>query len=155
MQDQTKYYKEWYKKNRVARNTKRRKRYAKDLVFRGQEKERIQAYRDLVGYTREYVPPTRTLIYNGTKHTVKVYRIGEVADRIERTPQTVRLWERYKFIPKSIFPGTQRVYTENQIQLMGKLAKAIDKWFGRLHDPGIRKQMVELKQHIKKNWKTV
>lgn len=65
----------------------------------------------------------KTVTIKGAQY--KLYYIGVLAKRLDRTPTTVRDWERKGIIPKSEFTDKfgKRLYTEEQIEAIVKCAK--------------------------------
>lgn len=59
---------------------------------------------------------------NGEK--VKLYYVGKLADAINRTSQTIRLWENKDIIPKAIFKSKdRRLYSKEQIETIVKVVE--------------------------------
>jgi len=110
-------FQSWYEKNKEEFNRKRREKYHKDPEAREKalENSRRQRQKTQTGESpKPKEPQTRTL---GDKK-VRVYSISEAAKMIGRSIATIRSWERRKLIPKTVFEGTTRYYTKNQINLL-------------------------------------
>lgn len=62
-------------------------------------------------------------VVNG--HKLKLYKIGILAQRIDRTAATVREWESKGIIPKSEFKDKygRRLYTQEQIEVIHHYVK--------------------------------
>lgn len=58
----------------------------------------------------------------------KYYRIGEVAKRVGKTPQTIKRWEEAGKISKAKKSKSSgwRVYTEEQVKVIEKYALSVE-----------------------------
>lgn len=70
---------------------------------------------------------SRTAVIGGRE--VELYRIGEVAEILNRTPVTLRKWERKGLIPKATFVlpssdprGKRRLYSRAQVEALYRVA---------------------------------
>lgn len=65
----------------------------------------------------------KTTTLNGVQY--KLFYIGVLAKRLNRTPSTIREWESKGIIPASEFKDKfgKRLYTEEQIEAIAKCAK--------------------------------
>ena len=64
---------------------------------------------------------------------VELFPIGELADYLGRTTQTVRKWELSGVLPNTLFRNKRgyRLYTSEQIMLIGKTAEETQLMTGR------------------------
>lgn len=64
---------------------------------------------------------------------VELFPIGELADYLGRTTQTVRKWELSGVLPNTLFRNKRgyRLYTREQIMLIGKTAEETQLMMGR------------------------
>ena len=64
---------------------------------------------------------------------VELFPIGELADYLGRTTQTVRKWELSGVLPNTLFINKRgyRLYTREQIMLIGKTAEETQLMTGR------------------------
>lgn len=64
---------------------------------------------------------------------VELFPIGELADYLGRTTQTVRKWELSGILPNTLFRNKRgyRLYTREQIMLIGKTAEETQLMTGR------------------------
>lgn len=64
---------------------------------------------------------------------VELFPIGELADYLGRTTQTVRKWELSGVLPNTLFRNKRgyRLYTREQIMLIGKTAEETQLMTGR------------------------
>ena len=107
-------YRRWYERNKAQFNPARAAKYASDPSLRQKRGEHQREY-------RRNNPPARsdgtlTRQVNGT--TIRVFRIGQVAQLIGRDVQVIRIWERAGRIPKPTIAGAQRLYTQRQVNLL-------------------------------------
>lgn len=112
-------FRNWYERNKANHNTKRKDRYHTDPEYREKVLETQQRYRESVSAEKQVEGGVLKKV--GGK-MVPAYRVSVVAERIERTIQVIRIWERDKKIPKPSIPGAHRYYTEGQIQLLVEFA---------------------------------
>lgn len=116
------YFKKWYATNREKLNAKRRKRYALDPSARDRALNYQAEYRQRVErVSTRGQPHFRTV--NGAN--VQVFRIHGAASMIGCSIEFIRKYELAGVIPKSIFPSTQRYYTQSQINLMKDFYEAM------------------------------
>lgn len=68
----------------------------------------------------------KTCILNGKK--VRLYYIGTLAKRLNRTTTTIRIWESSGIIPESWFKDKfgKRLYTQEQIDIIIQCAEECD-----------------------------
>lgn len=112
----------WYERNKDDYNQRRRERYQTDKAHREaiQQKAR-EAKKAKIAERKGMVER----VWNGEVLLAK--RIGDVAEEIGVSIQVIRSWEINQIIPRPVFGGKQRVYTETQVELMRKLAEALTK----------------------------
>lgn len=112
----------WYVKNKEEYNAKRRARYASDVKYRKKAIENAENYRKVGPSVERGSKRKAYRTYKGVE--VRVFKIGEVAQQIGRSAQTIRLWEEDRLIPKPVFKNTaHRLYTEHQAKLLADFAE--------------------------------
>jgi len=122
------YYGKWYEKHKDERNARRRERYKRNADYRQAAIQRAAKYRaEQEGEEfKEAITTPETRHYrNVDGHVVEVFKIGEVAKLLGKSPQTIRNWETRNLIPAPIFDEPQRLYTEHQISLLHKIRRAV------------------------------
>jgi hypothetical protein len=117
--DRRDYYREWYEKNREARNARRRARYADSEELREREKDRVRTYREEKRDPKEAGKVYRSI--NGKKH--QVFRVGQVAAIVGTHPSVLRRYERHGILPETVFEGEHRFYTAQQVELVAELVR--------------------------------
>lgn len=120
---QKKAFKRWYERHKKSFNAKRKERYRKDPEYRNKVIQTVRKARERVRAVDE--PKIRVREYKGKE--VPVFSITDVAVKIERSPDTIRAWEKRGLIPKPVFPGSIRLYTKAQILLLRWLVGEVDK----------------------------
>lgn len=128
----------WYKQNKDEYNAKRRERYQADQEQREKARERAARYR------AENPSIERQLQreYNGNR--VPVFSTGQVAQKLGRTPQMIRNWEKEGMIPESVFPDQHRLYTQKQVDLILALAEVIAASGGSWSAPEVKKAVANM-----------
>lgn len=117
-------FQRWYKSHAKEFNEKRRSRYRKDKSYREKIVERQAEYRARrSGAVKEKKQLTK-LDVNGNLQ--KVFRIGEVAQSLGRSQQTIRKWEKDGLLPGRTIETSHRYYTAVQVQQMGKLCLVLE-----------------------------
>lgn len=132
----------WYKQNKDEYNAKRRERYQADKEQREKARERAARYR------AENPSIERQLYreYNGKR--VPVFSTGQVAQKLGRTPQMIRNWEKEGMIPESVFPDKHRLYTQKQVDLILALAEVIAASGGSWSASEVKRAVA----HMHKRW---
>lgn len=135
----------WYKENREQYNLERRRKYA----FDG------QTSKDAVNRSREYrskakgKPVSRSIYLADKNGAVELFSSGTVAQKFNRTAQTLRSWETRQWIPRPHVEGlSQRFYTREQIDLIKKIVDFIDEHKGSTTSPEFEAVVEEVHQ----NW---
>ncbi len=117
-------FKKWYEKNAAKLAEARKRRYQNDPEYRDAILKRQQSYR------RNHPGASRAgesrLKKTASGQLVETFRIGEVAQMIGRSDQTIRDWEDAKLIPTPTIQSAHRYYTKQQVALMRELAQVID-----------------------------
>lgn len=111
----------WYANNKAKLNAKRKQRYHASQEVREKAINRQKNYRERTAGTHDSV---HLRLVAGKKR--EVFRIGDASEQVGRDEQTLRKWEKQGLIPKPIVASKHRYYTQNQINLMRKLAELID-----------------------------
>ncbi|QNJ59200.1 hypothetical protein [Vibrio phage vB_ValS_PJ32] len=102
----------WYEENKKDHNGKRRERYETDPEYR--EKVRKQA-RESARKKREATPSVTGIYHrelNGV--SVRVFKASEVAEAAGTTVRVLKADEKAGRVPKMLFEGRHRVYTQEQ-----------------------------------------
>lgn len=132
------YFKQWYERNKETYNHKRKLRYQSDPNVRAKaimDARRARA-ENRFG-TREPQPTLREV--NGKE--VQVFRMGDVVAATKRGEKTIRVWEQQGLIPKPSIPGKHRLYTAQQVKLLGDFAKSLEAYrYGPSRDLAVKKQ---------------
>ncbi len=116
-------YNKWWAANREKLNRERNEKYQNDPNFREHAVNRQARYR------RTLAPKVR----DGTRHRVvkgvrtQVFSISQAAEYINRSAQTLRIWEKSEVIPVPTVGGVQRCYTPGQVQLLLELVEIYDR----------------------------
>lgn len=131
---------------RLTRQERNKLRYQSDPEFRKSLIKRVTKYQKkkrLREVERDGIAWKKfTIKIKGEMKAVEACRIGTIADAIGRSIQTLRIWEKSKFIPKCAFRFKgHRYYTKNQYDLFIKM------W--EKHKNDLNKFFVELN----KNWR--
>ena len=117
-------FERWYRRNAAEFNAKRRARYRQDKEYRQRIVERQAEDRARESRLTKEKKPLVKVDKNGNKQ--EVFRIGEVAQMLGRSPQTIRGWEAEGFLPSKTILSTHRYYTKAQISLMSELCKILE-----------------------------
>jgi len=106
-------YREWYEKNSKELSEKRKKRYIADAKYREERKKLASAY--YVANKKRPQPLDRKMIVSGG---VEYVTIGKLAERINRSVQTIHGYHR-----KGVLPDPEafdirgwRLYTKEQTE---------------------------------------
>jgi len=143
-------FKAWYKENGESHNQSRKKRYQHDPVYRDKVKKQSAATR--AGKRKKDTGGSLTTrVYK--RKEIRVYKISEVAFHLDRSIQVIRQWESKGLIPVPIFNEFQRLYTDNQLQLMGGLVKVLTQY--RYNRVKLKEALTYQAATIKLNWKKV
>jgi len=114
-------FKSWYEENKAEYNKKRRERYKKDKKYHDKTVAFSQATK-----AKKAAEKGDRVVREWEGQEIYVHRIGEVSSEIGKSVFTIRDWESSGAIPKPIFPGAQRVYTDHQLKLLKEFAEALD-----------------------------
>lgn len=136
----------WYNSNRNSFNAERKRKYAEDSLRRLSAIEKQKEYR--LHNPRPTGLPKKFAIVCG--QTVDAYRIGEVARRVGRDEQVIRIWERKGYIPAPSLPGPQRYYTLQQIHLLTGFARMMDEF--RYERKLLPRLIAEHSEQLKRDW---
>jgi len=108
----------YYSRNKEKILKKRKQLYSADKYVRESQKEANKRYRRKKSLQRKEL---KEKLKNDRKvwkefriddKLVKCCRSGYVAKSLDRTAQTIRLWERKKFLPETIRYNGHRYYTK-------------------------------------------
>lgn len=140
-------YKKWYKKNREEFNRKRAEKYAADPARREAANAYAKEYRE-----RNPAKPAngiRYYEYQGAK--MEVFKIGVVAEMLNKSIQTIRIWEKAGHIPPPSYESSHRAYTMVQINLLEEFGKMMSEV---RYNPAKRAEEISKKSaYIYKMWK--
>lgn len=139
-------HRKWYSENREEYNALRRERYADSQESRRKARLRAADYRERVR-KGEVLLVGRVFRQVGGK-AVEVYRTGQVAEIIGRTPQMLRNWENADLIPLSTFEDKHRLYTKAQVRMLVSLEKIISLNKGSWSHPKVKAKV----RSIAKRW---
>ncbi len=138
-------YRNWYKNHREEFNKKRRERYAKD------KKYRAKAIKNSNNVRSGNAKVTVRKMYRKLEYwQVEVFRIREVAEKLNRSIPTIRKWIADGLIPPSIFVGKQNVYTQHQIDCLKVLVEVYDAY--RHNPPKLKEELEKSKAWIAAHW---
>lgn len=120
-------YNKWYKKNKGKLSKERKRKYRTDGEYYKKRMVETKEYR----VKKQKLPKTEgkkslTRTYKGKVYVV--HTIGQAAKALGVETTVIRKWETAGHIPASMFGGTHRVYTENQIDLMRMLLSYAEGW---------------------------
>jgi hypothetical protein len=132
----------WYGENRTTYNQLRRARYAENKEARAKARERAANYRN------KKTAITREIFRDLDGQKVRVFSTGEVAAKMNRTPQMIRNWQKQGLIPETSFPDTHRFYTSAQMDLLVLLDSAIKDSGGSWSAPAV----VEALNKLQASW---
>lgn len=114
-------FRKWYDSKKEAYNKKRRERYSKDKKYHDKAVASAQATK-----AKKAKEKGDRVEREWEGETIFVHRIGEVSAHIEKSVFVIRDWEQAGVIPKPIFPGPQRVYTDHQMNMLKEFSEALD-----------------------------
>jgi hypothetical protein len=124
------YFAKYYEENREAVLDKKKERYKNDPEYRNKIKEASKARRQALAEEKKRLgiprkkkgdSPLWFRIQVGNEEVpVRMYTVGQLAKRLGRKPQTIRVWESNGLIPEAMYRNTakDRLYTELQIKLI-------------------------------------
>lgn len=117
----------YYYRNKEKILQRRKERYANDELFRERTKE-------LASISNKKRSELKKLMKNSEKlrkkywrkfkvnnEVIEFCRINYLAKNINRTTQTVRLWEKSGLLPKAIIYKNNRYYSQYQFELIIKM----------------------------------
>jgi len=127
-------FKNYYDKNKMTINQRRRDRYAEDKVYRKKARKAAQDYWD-----KNKPPPSDQTIIQNDGMTLKT--IGHAARAAGRSVCTIRQYHQTGVIPEPTYYDHRgwRLYTVAQIKLLARLLK------GKL-------TLAEVKKELAKKW---
>ena len=121
------YFARWYKKNKESVLAERRRKYHEDPEYREkvmaqareskkrrQEKNRVEREKN----KHKEKPLWFKIPYGRQEIPVRMFTAGQLAKRLGRKTQTIRMWERGEVIPEAIYRSRarDRLYTELQVR---------------------------------------
>lgn len=124
------YGKQYYQDNRKDLLEKKRQRYRNDTEYREkiqtaarERKRRITAERREARKDEDFVAKRKerpiwfTIEINGVDTPVRMHTSGQLAKRLGRLPQTMRVWEKRGILPEALYRNAakDRLYTEVQV----------------------------------------
>lgn len=135
------YFAKYYAENKEKILSRRRQRYKEDPEYREKIMARArEAKRKLLAKrkverakNKDKNQPTRFRIQYGDEEIpVDMYTTGQVAKKLGRTTQTIRIWEKNGLIPEALYRTTahDRLYTELQLTLLVEAYRKVVKRFG-------------------------
>jgi hypothetical protein len=131
-------YQKWYKNNKEILNEKRRKKYAKDQIYRNKQLAMARV-------RRQKLRAEKATQWEGLT-------TPQVATLVGRKAQTIRTWEKRGIIPTP--PQTDhgvRMYKPHHVTLLKDMVDLMDTYFttSRNEFNGRMKTMID---HIKESW---
>lgn len=157
-------YQEWYEKNKEDIARKRQERYENDPEYREKaiarsrfhywNKQRKNSVPQPVDMDDIVLESTRAIpvqIENpmdaryGTAIEVPVFNAGELGKLLERSAQTIRLWERRGVIPKAFWRDGRgyRLYTQDQVIAFLECKHLLDLPMRNIEDSVFSKELTE------------
>jgi len=108
----------YYERNKEKIKEKQKLRYRADSEYREQQKKRVADYKKRKSRERKELKELQRVerkVWRNFKIDGKIIlccRIGHLAEALNRTVQTIRLWEDKGLFPKSIRYKNHRYYTQ-------------------------------------------
>lgn len=140
-------FRQWFDVNKDDYNRRRRERYANDAEYRARvQKTARDSKRGILAKKHGSV----YRYWHGVK--ILVHRVGTICTELSIDPQYIRGLEKDGVIPKPIFHGTQRVYTQNQYDLIRGVVEEL-RDMSSYHEMQAIKMKHKLR--IKFNWEKI
>ena len=135
------YHEKYYAENKSKLLAAKKKRYEEDPEYReaikarARESKRRQTEqrRKERERNKDREKPLRFRVQVGdTEVEVRMFTAGQLAKRLGRKTQTIRVWERKGLIPEAIYRNASkdRLYTELQVRLIVKAYDKAERDFG-------------------------
>jgi DNA-binding transcriptional MerR regulator len=125
------YFAEYYAENKEIISARRRQRYAEDPEYRERCKAQSREAKKRLAERRRKEraknkdkdsgkPTWYKILYDGREIPVKMFSTGQLAKKLGRKAQTMRIWERKGIIPESMYrtASQDRLYTAFQVRLI-------------------------------------
>ena len=127
----------WWARVKDERNAERRRRYREDAAYRKAQQQRVVERRTRLRQEAEKTmnelkdtnlpkprarrpmrPRTMPVEIDGVRLEVTMYTTGALAVALDRTSQSLRLWERQGILPEALYRDdrSRRLYTEDQVR---------------------------------------
>lgn len=137
-------YRKWYADNAEEHNAKRRAKYNPTKEELRSRAKKARAHRK----SKDTHYEEMQVLYKGK--SIRGYRIGHIAHLIDKPTHTIEYWENLGYIPKHTLPYVQRVYTQEQVDLIVQLAKVVP----ARRKPGgyLSEELQKAIRHVKENW---
>ena len=137
------YHAKYYAENKSKLLAAKKKRYEEDPEYREKIKARArEAKRRQVEERRKEreknkgkeIPTYFKVMLGDNEISVRMYTAGQLAKRLGRKTQTMRVWERKGIIPEALYRNASkdRLYTELQVRLIVKAYDRAEREFGEV-----------------------
>ena len=113
-------FREWYGDNSEKLSETRQKKYREDPAVREAAKDRSRAWRENRSAGAKIARKSFAMIDGDA---VRVFTIGEIADKVGRSPSNLRLLISKGELPGPMLPGVQRRYTATEVANIKSLLK--------------------------------
>lgn len=143
MKNQSEYFKEYWEKNRAARNEARKLKYAEDKDHREKVQRQARESWRRTNFAGGNVPDQTLVIgKDGREYST----VGRVARLVKRVPYTIRDYIRQGVIPQPLYFSERgaKLFSEDQ-------ARALEEVF-ESYDLGGLKNLAEVQEELKRRW---
>ena len=141
-------YLRWYESKGEDYNKRRRTKYRSNPDYREKCLQNAREYREKITKGHK---PIRSKDIEWKDSYITVYSLGHVAAYVDRARISILRWEENGLIPVPVIPGKVRWYTENQCNLIGKLALVFNK-YGNVSNDSKGRVLAARVAYIKSHW---
>ena len=142
-ESQTKAFSEWYEKNKVTLNKRRKAKYKKDKEYR----ESVKSNTDKRYKERNGILEDGLRIIKSSNRTFVVHKLTDAADLLDVNIHTLRWYITSGYLPKfKVDNSTMRVITIDQMPLVAEFLK-------RIETESVGTVSLEMKPYLKKHWR--
>ena len=135
------YFSKYYAENKKEISEKKKRRYQEDPEYREKIKARARARKKMLAEERKKQkqhevdrenPIWFRIEFGDSEIPVRMYTIGQLAKRLGRKTQTIRVWERKGIMPEATYRSSakDRLYTELQVRLIVEAYDRAEEQFG-------------------------
>lgn len=139
-------WQKWYRVHKEEFNASRRKRYADDKEYRESQIKHAREQRRRKVIEEKAEKDRKQASLHGWVVTLSV-----VADKVNRTPETVKYWEKKKWIPPVTRIGGVRVFSDHQVMLLKILSEFLSAHPNKMKVE-TRKEFEVLVKNIAESW---